>query len=87
MSTGGPSLVLGMPSFGAASIVTVPDIGHLGLPFDAGLLLPFLIAALSMSLNSMGAITAAQASGPRAQGWRQLTAALDDQVTEALRCR
>lgn len=43
-----------------AALVAPPDFFHFGLAFDPSLILPFLIAALAMSLNTMGAVTAAQ---------------------------
>jgi xanthine permease XanP len=47
-------------SFFAAPLLAAPDIGGFGLDFKPALILPFLIAALAMALNTMGAVTAAQ---------------------------
>ncbi|WP_035691467.1 uracil-xanthine permease family protein [Azospirillum halopraeferens] len=38
----------------------LPPVGSMGLAFDAALLVPFVIAALAMTLNTVGAVTAAQ---------------------------
>ncbi|HRJ59981.1 MAG TPA: solute carrier family 23 protein, partial [Azospirillaceae bacterium] len=44
----------------AAPVAALPEVGRFGLDFAPELILPFLIAALAMSLNAMGATTAAQ---------------------------
>lgn len=44
----------------AAPLLALPVPGTFGLAFDAELILPFLITALAMTLNSVGAVTAAQ---------------------------
>lgn len=43
-----------------AAALAPPEFFRFGLSFDADLILPFLIAALAMALNTMGAVTAAQ---------------------------
>ncbi|SMH62417.1 uracil-xanthine permease family protein [Azospirillum agricola] len=43
-----------------APLLALPQPGSFGLAFDLELLLPFLITALAMALNSVGAVTAAQ---------------------------
>lgn len=43
-----------------APLAALPEIGRFGLDFAPELMLPFLIAALAMALNAMGATTAAQ---------------------------
>ncbi|WP_448191855.1 uracil-xanthine permease family protein [Azospirillum sp. sgz301742] len=49
-----------MDSVRAAPLFALPSLGAFGVAFDADLLLPFAIAALAMSLNTVGAVTAAQ---------------------------
>ena len=44
----------------AAPLFALPSLGSFGVAFDIELLLPFAIAALAMSLNTVGAVTAAQ---------------------------
>lgn len=44
----------------AAPMIAVPRPFTVGIAFDAGLLVPFLIAAVALSLNSIGAVNAAQ---------------------------
>ncbi len=43
-----------------APLLALPQPGSFGLAFDWELLLPFVITALAMALNSVGAVTAAQ---------------------------
>ncbi len=43
-----------------APLLALPQPGSFGLAFDVELLLPFIITALAMTLNSVGAVTAAQ---------------------------
>ncbi|HYH38535.1 MAG TPA: solute carrier family 23 protein [Azospirillum sp.] len=49
-----------LASLEAAPLFALPRLGSFGIAFDAGLLIPFLIAGLAMSLNTVGAVTAAQ---------------------------
>lgn len=51
----------------AAPLLAVPEVGGFGLAFDAELVLPFLVAALAMALNAVGAVTAAQKANDA--GW------------------
>jgi NCS2 family nucleobase:cation symporter-2 len=43
-----------------APMLAVPQFGHLGLSFDANLVLPFLVAALVSSVKSIAVVTACQ---------------------------
>ncbi len=43
-----------------APLLALPQPGSFGVSFDVELLLPFVITALAMALNSVGAVTAAQ---------------------------
>lgn len=49
-----------LTSLEQAPWLALPAVGSFGLDFQPSLVLPFLIAALAMSLNTMGAVTAAQ---------------------------
>lgn len=49
-----------LTSLEQAQWLALPAVGSFGLDFQPALALPFLIAALAMSLNTMGAVTAAQ---------------------------
>ena len=45
---------------GSVSLVRLPDVSHLGWSFDAGLVVPFAIAAVAASLRAMGDVTVCQ---------------------------
>lgn len=44
----------------AAPVVAVPSIGHLGWRFDAGLVLPFVVAAVAVTFITMGCTSTCQ---------------------------
>lgn len=45
---------------GAAGLIDLPEIGHIGFAFDPLFLIPFLLAAVSAALKTIGAVTTCQ---------------------------